>query len=64
MQQPEVIYVAEMAALMGRSEVAIRQALNRGVSWLPPPFYLGRRVAWRRSDVQQWLEQRSKETRR
>lgn len=61
---PEVIYVAELAALMGKSEVAVRQALNRGVDWLPAPFYLGRRLAWRRTDVQHWLAERAQETQR
>lgn len=63
-QQTEVIYTAELAVMLGRSEVAIRQALNRGVDWLPAPFYLGRRLAWRRADVQQWIARRAQETQR
>lgn len=63
-QQSEVMYCAELAALMGRSEVAIRQAINRGVDWLPAPFYLGRRMAWRRVDVQRWLSERAQQVQR
>lgn len=63
-EKSEVMYVADLAALLGRSEVAIRQAINRGADWIPSPFYLGRRLAWRRDDVKRWLDARAVEVRR
>lgn len=63
-QQAEILYVADLASMLGRSEVAVRQALNRGVDWIPQPFYMGRRLAWRREDVREWFAQRAQEVRR
>lgn len=62
MNQPAVLYVAQMAALLGRTEAAIRAAVNREVEWLPPPFYMGRRVAWRKEDVDRFLAAQAKKT--
>ena len=49
--EPEVIYVPELARMLGRTEAAIRSAWNRGAAWLPRPIGMGRRLAWRRADV-------------
>lgn len=50
-----VLYVADLAKLLGRTEAAIRTGVNRGVEWLPKPFPMGRRLAWRRQDVDDFL---------
>lgn len=62
-QAPDVLYVEDLAKAMGRTETAIRQAVNRGVAWLPPAFKLGRRLAWRRADVEAFLAKLAKEAR-
>ena len=54
-QAPEVLYVADLARMLGRTEAAIRAAVNRGVDWLPPAWPMGRRLAWRRCDVDAFL---------
>lgn len=61
-QTADVLYVEDMARKLGRTEAAIRQALNRGADWLPPAFKMGRRLAWRPADVDRFLEERAKVT--
>ncbi len=58
----EVIYVSQLATLLGRTEAAIRSAINRGADWLPKPFPMGRRLAWRRVDVDRFLAEQAKNT--
>lgn len=60
---PQVIYVGDLASLMGTSEAAIRSHIQRR-SWpaaIPLPFRLGRKWAWRVADVQNWLAGKSGE---
>lgn len=57
----DVLYVADLARKLGRTEGAVRMAVSRGAAWLPPAFKLGRRVAWRTSDVDAWLAKQAKE---
>ena len=59
-QQTDVLYVPQLAAKLGRTEAAIRSAVNRGADWLPPPFPMGRRLAWRREDVDAFLKAQAK----
>jgi predicted DNA-binding transcriptional regulator AlpA len=56
----DVLYLADVAKLYGRTEAAIRSANARGAPWLPAPFKLGRRLAWRRVDVEADLARRAK----
>lgn len=56
----DVLYVADLAKKLGRTEAAIRAAVNRGADWLPPSFTMGRRLAWRTADVDKFLAQRAK----
>lgn len=56
---PAVIYVADLAKIMGRTETAIRAAANRGAAWLPPSFKSGHRLAWLRADVDTFLAQQA-----
>lgn len=58
----DVLYVPQLAKLLGRTDAAIRTAVNRGADWLPKPFRMGVRLAWRREDVDRFLEERSKQT--
>jgi predicted DNA-binding transcriptional regulator AlpA len=51
-----------MAKMLGRSESAIRTAVDRGAEWLPPSFPMGRRLAWRRSDVDAFLAAQARKT--
>lgn len=64
MNQPQVLYVPQLAAQLGRTEAAIRSAVNRGADWLPPPFPMGRRLAWRKEDVDRFLAIQSKNIKR
>jgi predicted DNA-binding transcriptional regulator AlpA len=58
----DVIYVADLAKQLGRTETAIRAAVNRGVDWLPKSFKMGHRIAWRRADVEKFVAAQAKQT--
>lgn len=60
--EPDVLYVADLARKLGRTESAIRAGVNRSVDWLPPAFPMGRRLAWRRVDVESFLAAKAKNT--
>lgn len=59
-QAADVLYIADMARKLGRTEAAIRAAVNRDVDWLPKSFKMGRRIAWRSSTVDAFLAKREK----
>jgi len=61
--QSAVLYVHDLAAMLGRTEAAIRAAVSRGAEWLPPAFPMGRRLAWRAEDVDAFLKARAKQVR-
>ena len=63
-QQSEILYVPELARIMGRTEAALRGAINRGADWVPPSFHIGRRIAWRRHDVDAWFAKQAQQARR
>lgn len=55
MDKSEVMYVKEIAAMFGRTESAVRSAVQRGgADWLPPRLST-RRIAWRRQTVEKFL---------
>lgn len=57
MQQQLLIYISDLARALAVSEASIRSHLSRH-HWpasIPPPLRLGRRWAWRKQDVEQWL---------
>lgn len=57
MQQQLLIYISDLARALAVSEASIRSHLHRR-HWpasIPPPLRLGRRWAWRKQDVEQWL---------
>lgn len=57
----DVLYIPDMARKLGRTEAAIRAAVQRDQSRgsrkkaLPPAFKLGGLWAWRAVDVDHWL---------
>ena len=58
--QQAVMYVVDMAKYLGMSETAIRAHLTRkNYNAVPKPIYLGKRIAWRKQDVDEWLKQKS-----
>lgn len=60
MQDTEVLYVPELARLMGMTEAAVRGHYYRRSGAIPKGFTLGRRLAWRRATVMQFLEDRER----
>lgn len=58
-QSADVLYVPDIARKFGRTEAAIRMAVNRGAEWLPKPFKQGSRIAWLAEDVDRFLRERS-----
>ncbi len=50
---PRVLYVRDFAALLRISPKALRHRVARGQ--VPPPFRLGRALAWTRDAVTRWL---------
>ena len=54
---PEMIHIPEMAMLFGRSESAIRSALQAQAAWVPPPFKQGHRICWRLETVRDFLKE-------
>lgn len=53
--ESEIIYVADLARILGRTEASVREGIRRGVSWLPKGFKMGVRHCWLRADVMQFL---------
>lgn len=47
----EVIYVAGMAAMLGKTESSIREGLRRRVPWLPASFKIAGQHAWLKDDA-------------
>lgn len=62
-QQQDVLYVADMAKKLGRTEKAIRAGIRRNAAWLPPHFRAGALYAWLRADVDAFLAQQAKQDR-
>lgn len=51
----EVVFVAGLSKMLGRTEAAVRQGLSRGVDWLPKSFKMGTRHCWLKEDVREFL---------
>lgn len=54
-EESEVIYVADLARILGRTEASVREGIRRDVPWLPKGFKMGIRHCWLRADVMQFL---------
>ena len=57
----DVIYMSELAKMLGKTEGAIRSAVQQRRESVPPSFKLGGKHAWRRIDVESWIEARKNE---
>jgi hypothetical protein len=51
----EVLFIPDLAKMLGRTESAVRQGLSRGVDWLPKSFRMGIRHCWLKEDVREFL---------
>lgn len=54
----EIIYVADLAVILGKTYPAVVAMHHRGQ--LPQSFYIGRRVAWRRATIDEWISELAK----
>lgn len=59
MPEDQVLYVSDLARRLNRTEAAIRQAVLRESDFVPPGFRLGRRLAWKSSTVEKWLQKKN-----
>ncbi|VVO23910.1 hypothetical protein [Pseudomonas fluorescens] len=51
----EVLLVAGLAKMLGRTEASIREGIRRGVTWIPKGFKMGVRHCWLKEDVREFL---------
>lgn len=52
-----LLYVPELALILGMTETAVRCAVQRRSPAIPNPVRVGRRIAWRQVDVDRWLQE-------
>ncbi len=61
MSEADILYVPELAKKLGRTEKAIRSGLAKAkrtqVEWLPPAFKFGDKWAWKRADVDRFIDE-------
>lgn len=62
-EDSQVLYVPELARLLGMTEAAVRGAYYRRSGAIPRGFTLGRRLAWRRASVLAFLDERERRAR-
>lgn len=55
-RDPDLLFVPDLAYRIGVSHDAVRSMIRREV--LPAPAKLGRRLVWRRSDIDRWLDEK------
>lgn len=63
MQEPEILYVPDLAKLLGLTEAAVRGAYYRRSGAIPKGFKLGAKLAWRRATVMEFLADRERRAR-
>jgi len=51
----EVVFVAGLGKMLGRTEASVREGIRRGVDWLPKSFRMGTRHCWLKEDVREFL---------
>jgi excisionase family DNA binding protein len=51
-----MLTIQQIATLLGVSRITVRRYWAAGL--IPEPVKLGRTVRWRKSDIDQWLENR------
>ncbi|WP_223472907.1 MULTISPECIES: hypothetical protein [unclassified Pseudomonas] len=54
-EECEVVYVAGLGKMLGRTEASVREGIRRGVDWLPKGFKMGARHCWLKDDVKEFL---------
>ena len=59
----EVLYVPDLARMLGMTEAAVRGHFYRRSGANPKGFKLGAKLAWRRATVLQFLEERERRSR-
>lgn len=57
----DVIHILELSEKIGLTVDAIRGHMRRRTNAVPPWFYQGRLIAWRRETVDDWLEEQEAE---
>lgn len=60
----DVLKVHQLAEKLGMTEAAVRQHMYRRTNAIPPWFYQGTRVRWRKQTVEKWLEEQEEEAMR
>ena len=55
-EAPALLDVRRVAVLLGCSERTVQRLVDAGE--VPPPVQVGRLVRWRRTDVDEWVENR------
>lgn len=63
MQDQEVLYVPDLAKLLGLTEAAVRGHYYRRSGAIPKGFKLGAKLAWRRATVIEFLPEREQRAR-
>ena len=53
MQEMKVLYIPDVAKIIGKSELATHKLVERGA--LPRGGKIGGRLAWERSQIEEWL---------
>lgn len=53
----EVVFVAGLGKMLGRTEASVREGMRRGVDWLPKSFRMGTRHCWLKADVREFLRE-------
>lgn len=56
-EDSEVVYVAGLARIFGKTEASIRDGIRRNADWLPKGFRMSGRHAWLREDVLKFLRE-------
>lgn len=58
MENSDLMHIAELARVLDTTEEAVRQHIKRRTDAIPPWFWRGRRISWRRETVKKWSEER------
>lgn len=53
----QIVYIAGLARIFGKTECSIREGVKSGVDWLPESRKIAGKHAWRMSDVSAFLDQ-------
>lgn len=51
----EVVFVAGLGKMLGRTEASVREGIRRDVDWLPKGFKMGAKHCWLKEDVRKFL---------